>query len=159
MKKQYFLLIVFIFLGIKVFEQKKYDIAVSQSNSRDKMNSIDSKVNMQYYCIDANPDSLYLDSDSLTFSKTILNDNFPKLKLYENHKFRFTYNIHLDTIKVVYPYDNSIITKVIMAAKEIQGDWKSIDLNKQINLKYKSSTSNFKLIETDKRIYFIKEVK
>lgn len=44
-----------------------------------------------------------------------------------------------------------------MMAKDLQGDWKAIDLHKKISLTFKNSLRNFKVIETDKLIYFIKE--
>jgi len=159
MKKQYFLLFVFILFGIMVFGQEKYEISVSPSTSKDKMNADDSRVKRQYYCVDAKPDSLYLNSDSLIFSNAKLNANFPKLILYDNFKFCFEYNFHSDTIKVVKPDDNTIMMKIITTSKRLQGDWKTIDLQKQISLILINETNNYKIIEKNNRIYFIKTKK
>jgi hypothetical protein len=62
----------------------------------------------------------------------------------------------LNTIKIVEPKDNSIMTKVVMTAQEIKGDWKSMDLHRHISLTYKNSISNFEVTETENQVYFIK---
>jgi hypothetical protein len=156
MKKYNLLLCVFVLLSINVFGQKKYRVSAKVYNES-KTNSNDSKIKAIYYFTDSKPDSIFFTKDSLFLSKRMINKDFPILTLFNDYNFRFEYSYKYDTVKLVSPNDNSVIVKIVKTAQNVEGDWITTDLQKNVSLIFRKELKvNYGIVESDNLVYFIK---